>query len=140
MKYLAAMFLVAASATASLAEAPCKSGNPNIFKFISWDVKPGKDEGGNDFAAFTLTFHNTLDKNLITATFGAAVNDKDGKPIENISFHLEKHAKASSDHTETFEYGGFPAEDIARMQGTTPVLCAWQVVDENNQTTDFLAQ
>ena len=81
MKYLAAMLLVAASATASFAEAPCKRGNPNVFKFISWDVKPGKDEGGNDFAAFTLTFHNTLDKNLITATFGAEVNDKDGKPI-----------------------------------------------------------
>jgi hypothetical protein len=133
MTYLLGLFLAAAT-TAAAAEVPCTLGKPDVFKFISWDIK----QTGDDTAAITLTFHNTLDINLITASFGAAVNDKNGQPIENISFHMENDAKALSDHTETFEYQGMSAAVTERLQGTTPVLCAWTMVDDKRQDLNFL--
>jgi hypothetical protein len=134
MKYLAGLFLAAASTTTVYAEGPCKLGKPDVFKFISWEVK----QGDGDHVAIKLAFHNTLDKNLIVATFGAAVNDKDGRPVENISFHTEDDVKAASDHTETFEYQGMQADVVARLQGTTPVLCAWVLVDDKSQDINYL--
>lgn len=136
MKFLIGLFFAAASTTLAFAEGPCKLGKPDVFKFISWDIKRGE----GDTVAIKLTFHNTLDRNLITATFGAAVNDKDSRPIENISFHTEDDAKARSDHTENFEYQGMQAEVVERLQGTTPVLCAWMAVDDKHQDFNFLTQ
>jgi hypothetical protein len=136
MKYVLGMCLAAVSATAAFAEGQCKIGKPDVFKFISWDIK----QVSTDIISINLTFHNTLDRTLITASFGAAVNDKDGKPIDNISFHMEEDAKALGDHTETFEYQGMQADVVQRLQGTTPVLCLWMAIDDKNQDLNYLTQ
>ena len=135
MKYLIALIL-AASSSAAYADNPCKTGKPDVFKFVSWDVK----QTGDNVVSIKLTFQNTLNQTLITATMGAAVNDKDGRPIENLSFHTEDDVKAASEHTETFEYQDFPAEDVARLQGTTPVLCAWSALDDTRKDLDFMTK